>query len=131
MRYNVRLKEHLDTTVIIALYNIQGKILILQRGSTAPWEPNKWSLVGGVVDPHEKDIDALTREVKEETHLMPYDIKYKGAKKESWGILKFYTGKAKGNVTLDWENQDYAWISKSEINNYKFVPSVKEYLLSL
>ena len=117
-------------TVIIALFQ-KDHILILQRGSTAPWEPNKWSLVGGIVDPNEDELTAIKREVKEETQLVPFDIKRLGQKEEEWGTLVFYVGSCKGKPVLDYENQDYAWVTKDTYTKYKYVPSVREFISKL
>lgn len=52
-----------------------GKILLIKESSHSSWRPNTWSLPGGKIDKNETFIEALHREMKEETGLK---IKIKG-----------------------------------------------------
>ena len=47
----------------------QGKILVSQRALDSKVFPGKWQIPGGKVEPGEKLLTALKREVKEETNL--------------------------------------------------------------
>lgn len=107
--------------VIAAIENKEGKILIVKRGSTAPWEPNKWSLVGGVVKQNEGLDDALIREVKEETKLSIYDLNYLTLMKGDTGITYVYTAKTtQEDPVLDWENVDWNWVTIDDLEKYDF-----------
>jgi len=107
--------------VIAAIENKVGEILIVKRGSTAEWEPNKWSLVGGVVKQNEGLDDALTREVKEETQLSIYNLKYVTLMQSDGGITYVYTAKTtQDDPTLDWENVDYDWVTIDKLDEYEF-----------
>ena len=66
-----------NETSIMALFH-DGKLLILKRGSTAPWMPNKWSLVGGGVDEGESPSEAIVRETFEETGAIVTELKHVG-----------------------------------------------------
>jgi 8-oxo-dGTP pyrophosphatase MutT (NUDIX family) len=117
------------TTCVISLF-YDEKLLILQRGSTAPWMPNKWSLVGGVLDDGESEIETIKRETKEEIGLTPKNIKLiKTIKTDDSGKIVYFIGYLNSNnINLDYENQDYRFISINEIDTFEFVPYVKEFI---
>ncbi len=119
-------------TSVIALFN-EKKVLILKRGSTANWMPNKWSLVGGVVDNDENPMEAIIRECIEEIGLIPENVVYDSKiQNKNIGQIFYYQGTLESqNVNLDYENSNYAFISESEVDDYEYVPYVKEYIKKL
>lgn len=122
------------TSVATAIFNESGQVLILRRGSTAPWMPGKWSLPGGVVDPGEGLRQAAIREAIEETTLRvrsASSLAVLDHAPEGWAAAFFVSGPGEwsGEVKLDYENDAYAWISASEIGGYSFIPTVKEALM--
>jgi len=119
-------------TSVIGLMN-DNKVLILQRGSTANWMPNKWSIVGGVIEEGEVPIESMIRECEEEIGLKPFNVSYdhKIMTTDS-GEIYYFNGTLKSNnIKLDYENSAYKFISKNEIDNYDFVPYVKEFILQI
>ena len=60
--------------VVNCLFEYDGKILLLHRHSHKP-EGDKWGVPGGKVDPGESPIEAMLRELLEET-------KYRAGEKE-------------------------------------------------
>lgn len=119
-------------TSVIGLFN-DNKVLILQRGSTANWMPNKWSIVGGVIEEGEVPIEAMIRECEEEIGLEPSNVSYdhKIMTTDSGKIYYFVGTLESTDVKLDYENSAYKFISKDEIDNYDFVPYIKEFILSI
>ena len=119
-------------TSVIGLVN-DNKVLILQRGSTANWMPNKWSIVGGVIEEGEVPIEAMIRECEEEIGLEPSNVSYdhKIMTTDSGEIYYFVGTLGSTDVKLDYENSAYKFISKDEIDNYDFVPYIKEFILSI
>jgi 8-oxo-dGTP pyrophosphatase MutT (NUDIX family) len=116
------------TCVISLFYN--DKLLIVKRGSTAPWMPNKWSLVGGVLDDDESETETIIRETKEEIGLTPKNVKLiKTIKTNDSGKIVYFIGYLNSNnINLDYENQDYRFISINEIDTFEFVPYVKDFI---
>lgn len=116
------------TAVVVVKH--KGRVLIVQRGDTSPWMPNKWSLVGGIVDSGEDIQSAAAREVFEETGIRLQSLKfYRLIEDKEDGDMFFFTAVSPTEtVKIDWENQAYAWITKREINLYEYVPYTKDIL---
>lgn len=94
-----------------------NKLLLLKRGDTAPWQPNKYGLPGGAVEDNESLIDAAIREVHEETtvqldpnKLIPLTIKYPKYSK----IIFVCNEDQQYNIVLNWEHSDYTWATMKE-----------------
>ena len=96
-----------------------GKILILKRAQShitkdSPWE---WDLPGGHIEEGENEKEGLTRELAEETGLIPMHV-------PNWFLLTGHTRffiiqDWKGSFKLSDEHQDYEWIEPTEATNYK------------
>lgn len=129
LEFKKSIKSHSSAVIII---NELNQCLILQRGSKAPWMPNKWNLPGGGVDNNETYIDAAIRECYEETNLIVSNLKFVSSNEHTDYIIHFFVSKDyNGEFKLNWENSNYKWITKNEIINYEFVPDVKEILYKI
>ena len=115
--------ENLSVGMVIT-YN--DKILIVRRGSSAPWMPEKWSLVGGMVDNGEDLERAIKREVYEETKIKPENIELVGDY-DKWYVFKGTTDFKQ--VDLEMENMQFDWITINELDDYDFVPHAKQAIL--
>ena len=124
-----------DTFVQVAIkaiiFNSKNQVLVLRE---APREDGtqagKFGLPGGRVNTGEHYLDALHREVLEETNLKITigDIVYSG---EWRPVIKgvthqiigmFFVCKIKsGVIKLSSEHNDYKWITQDQISNFKFM----------
>lgn len=112
-------------SVGMVLFN-DNKVLILKRGESAPWCPNLWSLAGGMVDEGETPLEAILREVYEETKINPNDVAYM----KDYNNWHVFTGTTDYKQTdLEMENQQLDWVYKEELDDYDFVPDAKEAIL--
>lgn len=116
----------------IALLN-SGKILLLKRGSTAPWQPNKYCLVGGGVDDNESLIDAAIRETKEEIDLSLDKLSIKELNVcyyNGYSKIVFYSFVKNISVNLNYEHSEYLWASYDDCMKLydagKLVPRLKK-----
>jgi 8-oxo-dGTP pyrophosphatase MutT (NUDIX family) len=122
------------TSSVAVLYN--NKLLLLKRGNSAPWMPNKYCLPGGKIEPDESLVDAASRELYEETkisvdsrYLTPIDIYYHSSYSKKAFI---YQPKDEPNIILNYEHSDYVWNSVTEIySRDDTVPSVKKVVKTL
>ena len=109
---------------VVVIFDKEGKILILQRAAISHWMPLRWCLPGGLIDEGERPIEAAVREVREETTLtIEAPIEYYISDN---GIVHFTTRAYSGEVALDFEHDQYAWVYPEELTNYDIVPELRE-----
>jgi len=105
----------------IAVIN-NNKILLLKRGSTAPWNPNKYCLVGGRVDNNESLEDCALREASEEIgitldryYLDSILVSYSNYTKKVF----LYLHNLNQDINLNYEHSEYVWLSYAECESYR------------
>lgn len=69
-----RYGEDMDAVALVGVLNSGGWLLLQERDEHAPVDPNKWSLVGGGVEPDETPAAAARRELAEETGIECDDL---------------------------------------------------------
>jgi len=122
------------------IFNKEGKVLILQRSKDEDIFPGIWELPSGKREFFEDSQNGLIREIKEETGLskikiiMPfYVFEYKVEKQEEIRdttqinfLVKLLEDE---EVKLSKEHQNFAWISKDEVEKYKLSEAIKNVIL--
>ena len=114
--------------VRIVIQNKQGEILILKRNSIDSDYPGLWDVPGGGVDDGEELIEAAEREAKEECGLEIKieenyfnDFYHPQKKIHVYGFKADLIG---GDILLSDEHTEFKWISKDELKNFEYIPSV-------
>ncbi len=113
--------SHPISTVGALIFNSQDEVLMIR---TQKWS-NLWGIPGGKVKYGEPSVEALRREIKEETGLDIGDIEFvmvqdcihsKEFYREAHFILLNYTCRAAkpSPVTLNEEAQEFRWVSTAE-----------------
>lgn len=115
-------RPHLAVRAVIA--NEEGKVLILKRAKTEYGE-GRWCLPGGNVEYGESADESMAKEIRQETSLITNEIKYlfytenlpSDESDLHYVNLVFHciTG---GNLRLNYESSEYAWIDLDDIHNY-------------
>lgn len=118
-----------------------GKVLIIQRASDEKILPNIWEFPSGKKEPMEKAQEAAKRECKEETGLdvkieKPVGVFNFGWEKEdeirdATEIVFYAVPVGKTEVHLSSEHQNFAWVTKDEINKYNASAETKKIALEV
>ena len=117
----------MDTLFLIGpratIYNTKiNKVLLLQRNDGN----NAWEIPGGKRENNEDIVDALKREVQEETGLIinEYKLVYVSPIFENNPVLKPFLNIGylclvdNSDVVISDEHIDYKWVSVEELANY-------------
>jgi 8-oxo-dGTP diphosphatase len=104
----------INVTVVRALIESDGRILLVRR---AAWDtrPGQWELPGGKVDRGEPRLEALARELEEETELMLAAARALGTRdmRSPRGRTvreHLYAVTAIGEVALSDEHDGHIWV---------------------
>jgi 8-oxo-dGTP pyrophosphatase MutT (NUDIX family) len=93
--------------------------------------PNKWNLPGGMVEPGEDPQVTAIRECVEEAGIEPHNVRHLTTKQNPTYDVHFFAGETNSpHVKLNYENSDYAWVTRETARQYVYVPQVQEVVLS-
>ena len=102
------------------IINREGKILLIKSHK---WS-NKYVIPGGHIELGEHAVDALKREIKEETGLDVYDIRFLGFqecifdenywKRKHFILLDFVCKTDSNDVKLNDEGEEFVWVTVNE-----------------
>lgn len=105
-----------------------NKLLLLLRGSTAPYNPDKYCLPGGMVDSNESLLDCAIRELYEETgvslnkdQLNELVIKYPSGYKKT--IYVYKDDSFNQPINISWEHSKYTWADSKTLDYNTTVPN--------
>ena len=101
-----------------------------------------WAGVSGIIEGSEEPIYRAKREILEEVGITENNISLlKSAQQirvdspqyanHEWLIFPFLFSVQDPTITLNWENQEYRWISPLELTQYQTVPSLDKVLADL
>ena len=109
----------------VAILDDDSSILLLLRSAKSRWMPKKWGLPGGKIEPGEVPEEAAIRETKEEANLNIQNLTYlKDLSNKAVDI--FYASSYDGNVQIDFEHDDYEWVSRADVEQYDTTPRIVE-----
>ena len=114
------------------ILDAQGRALLLQRSPTAPYFPNCWGVVTGMIDPGETPAQAAVREIKEELGVEgavlesgePFTVDIGPFVARVW---PFHCSlNAPDAIHLHAENQTYEWVRLHEVFTRDTVPRLDQ-----
>ena len=120
--------ENVELTVLCLISN--GDKVLLQNRVKNDWRG--YALPGGHIEPGESFVDAVIREMKEETGLTVYNPKLVGIKQfpidnGRYIVFLFKTAEFTGNLQSSDEGM-MEWISREDLKNVNAVDDLEELL---
>tara|TARA_R100001594_G_C3893757_1_gene229078 strand:+ start:109 stop:501 length:393 start_codon:yes stop_codon:yes gene_type:complete len=119
----IAMNEHDFKASMVVILDSQKRVLLLKRSPGLHWMPEKWALVGGHIEKGESPVEAATRETKEEANL---ELKVAQELDQRNDVMIYFSNNFSGNVEIDFEHTDWAWISYDELDNYDTTPNLKD-----
>ena len=110
---------------LVLVLNSKNEVLIIKRTPGDYWAAGLWAYPGGKPDPGETPEQTAVRETKEETNLEVTDLKELKLKIDK-PVATYYTRSYSGDVKIDWEHTDWAWVDKNTIGVYDLAPNTLE-----
>lgn len=109
----------------VAILDDDSNMLLLLRSAKSRWMPKRWGLPGGKVESGEETVEAAIRETKEETSLNIQNLtRLKDFSNKVVDL--FYTADYDGDVQIDFEHDDYEWVSRADVEQYDTTPQIVE-----
>ncbi len=105
----------------MVLLDAERRTLILLRPKEAHWAPHKWGYPGGKIEDGEDPETAAIRETKEETQLTVWNLEALPSPHSS-EVASYYSQDFEGEVEIDFEHEDWKWVSRDEIEQYPLAP---------
>ena len=120
--------ENVELAVLCLIH--QGERLLLQNRRKKDWDG--WTLPGGHIEKRESIVDAVVREMQEETGLTIHSPKLCGIKQfpienGRYLVFLFRTESFSGEVRSSDEGE-MRWISRSELSDFNTVNDFDELL---
>lgn len=104
----------------VVLLNEDGKVLILQRSKNSKNNPGRWNFPGGHIDKGESPKEAAVRECEEEAGITPKKVEFLG----NYGKMATFIGYTNEKPQLNYESDDWKFISKKDIDGLDFTKNV-------
>lgn len=131
-------QQYPEPTVGALIFSFDGKIFLMKSHK---WR-NKYVVPGGHIELGEKAVDALKREIKEETGLDIYDIEFLLLqehifdstfwKRKHFIFLDYVCKTDSKEVKLNSEGQEYVWVSIEKALKLQLEPytrkAIKRYM---
>lgn len=114
--------------------NGEGKILLLKRSSKSGG--GGWNLIGGGLEKGEDPVKGLKREAQEEAQIEIYDVSpihiasfAEGKETKDPVVIICYQAKTDSDqVTLNWEHDEYKWVTKHEALNEDLSKTIRDFI---
>ncbi|HYG00472.1 MAG TPA: NUDIX domain-containing protein [Candidatus Saccharimonadales bacterium] len=132
------MKRQKKTSLIVTSILRNGnEILILKRSPRTKTMQNLWAGISGYLEPSEDLISRALVEIYEETKINGKELILDkilnqitiNIKPDLTLIIQpFYFLSSTRTILLNWEHTEFRWINSYDLDNYKFVPMLKEIL---
>ena len=129
-------QSHKKTSMVVtSVLKNQNEILVLRRSMKVKSMQKKWAGVSGYLEKNEDLLSRALIEIYEETRINKDDLILRKIFNQFAVqihneliiiIQPFCFVSNTRNVVLDWEHSDYYWMNKKEMDNFEFVPRLRQ-----
>ncbi|MBM2818420.1 MAG: hydrolase [Nitrosarchaeum sp.] len=131
-----------STKIVTSFIQDNQKLLILKRSNKVKTMKGLWAGVSGIIEKNEEPLDRAKIEIYEETGIFEDEIKLLRVadvfkvnspqyENHEWEIYGFLFGAKNLQIKLNWENSEYRWIEREELQKFSTVPSLEKVLFNL
>ena len=131
-----------STKIVTSFVTNDNRFLILKRSNSVKSMKGLWGAVSGIIEEGEEPLVRAKIEIYEEIGARGDAIRLLKAGREmtvsspqyldhQWVIFPFLFAINREQISLNWENDSYKWITPDEIYQYKTVPSLDDVLFNL
>ncbi|MFH0819804.1 MAG: NUDIX domain-containing protein [bacterium] len=127
--------------VINCVVKYKDKILIVQRSQDSNFYPGYWNGISGFLDDDRSLEEKVKKELQEELGIEQANIIsirlgaifHEDAPKynKTWIVHPVLVGVATDKIKLDWEAQNYQWVTLKEVKNFNLLPGFDRVLENL
>ncbi len=129
-------QSHKKTSMVVtSVLKNQNEVLVLRRSMKVKTMQEKWAGVSGYLEKNEDLLSRALIEIYEETRINKDELILRKIFNQ-FGvqihnelmiiIQPFCFVSNTRNVVLDWEHSDYYWMNKKEMDNFEFVPRLRQ-----
>jgi len=129
-------QSHKKTSMVVtSVLKNQNEVLVLRRSMKVKTMQEKWAGVSGYLEKNEDLLSRALIEIYEETRINKDELILRKIFNQ-FGvqihnelmiiIQPFCFVSNTRNVVLDWEHSDYYWMNRKEMDNFEFVPRLKQ-----
>jgi len=125
--------------VVTCILEHDGKILLFKRSNLVGTYRGLWGGVAGYVEELEDPYDTAVKEIRQETGIsldalelvkkgepIEFSDTYDG-RRYDWIVYPFlFHIRSKEIVRIDWEHEEYRWLTLSELKKFDTVPGLDE-----
>lgn len=130
--------------VVTCILEHVGKILLFKRSNLVGTYRGLWGGVAGYVEELEDPYDTAVKEIRQEAGIgvdalelvrkgepIEFSDTYDG-RRYDWIVYPFlFHIESKELVRVDWEHEEYQWISPSEVKKFDTVPGLDDVVAQL
>lgn len=129
------INEEYDTVVAMSIFNEHGELLLCQKREDSPkkYIAGKWAGPGGHLEPGEKILDALKREIVEEIGVWPDKVNWIESELQTITDQKkiraiIFSGFLKKDTPIKLqtdEHQNWRWVAPEELEELSIFPALQ------
>lgn len=116
--------------IVAAVLSHQGDLALLRRSPLVTGDVGRWNCVTGYLDAYTDPLAQAVQEIREEAGIAQSDLRLlsskvlhlEGLDGRIWRVHTFHFACQTRALTLNWENDDCAWMNPAKLNELAIVP---------